>query len=204
MEQIDWDMATVTAGDYTVEFVIDQSSYENWKNIEYKRPGGAYEHGDSPAHALKLHMIQIIEPTLDQWVASNYTNVCGIQETKKKNKKDKKEKASTEDTQGIKTRIADITFSFNNRDLIIALRARGAKIANNDFEGMRKQDKKLQELLKEVESLTTPTSAFITFESDDSKSYALHQDGTGATKLLGQPFKFKEASEPTDIIWENR
>ena len=69
---------------------------------------------------------------------------------------------------------------------------------------MRAQDKKLQELLKEVEALTTPTSAFITFESDDTKSYALRQDGTGATKLLGQPFKFNDASEPTDIIWENR
>jgi len=27
MEQIDWDMATVTAGDYTVEFPIEHSSY---------------------------------------------------------------------------------------------------------------------------------------------------------------------------------
>lgn len=78
MEQIDWDMATVTAGDYTVEFPIEHSSYQNWKNNEYKRPGGPYEMGDSPAHALKLHMASVIEATIDNWVAENHQNVSGI------------------------------------------------------------------------------------------------------------------------------
>jgi hypothetical protein len=28
--QLEWDMATITAGDYTVEMKIDQKAYEDW------------------------------------------------------------------------------------------------------------------------------------------------------------------------------
>jgi len=42
---------------------------------------------------------------------------------------------------------------------------------------MRVEDEKLQEILLDFDELTTPTSAFITFESDDSKNYALLNDG---------------------------
>ena len=48
-----------------------------------------------------------------------------------------------------------------------------------------------------------PTAAFITFESDDSKNLALLVQNSSEF-LLNQPFQFKETSEPTDIIWENR
>ena len=54
----------------------------------------------------------------------------------------------------------------------------------------------------DFESLTIPTAAFITFETDDSKEIAL--DNESDEKLLGEDFRFKDASEPTDIIWENR
>lgn len=101
------------------------------------------------------------------------------------------------------TKIADIVFSFNNARLIEALRARGASIAAQDFDKMRAQETKVNDLFQEFDSLTVPTAAFITFESDDSKNLALlvqHSDET----LLNQKFEFKNASEPTDIIWENR
>lgn len=54
----------------------------------------------------------------------------------------------------------------------------------------------------DFESLTIPTAAFITFETDDSKEIAM--DNESDEKLLGEEFRFKDASEPTDIIWENR
>ena len=47
-----------------------------------------------------------------------------------------------------------------------------------------------------------PTSCFITFEEEDGKVLA---ENTNTSKdLLNAPMRFKEASEPTDIIWENR
>ena len=56
--------------------------------------------------------------------------------------------------------------------------------------------------MQKFDDLTIPTSAFITFESDDSKEIAL--DNQSEDKLLGCEFRFDDASEPTDIIWENR
>lgn len=93
-------------------------------------------------------------------------------------------------------------FAFNNKKLILALRARGQKIAALDFPGMRESEKKIQELFVDFDELTIPTSAFITFESDDYKNIALNFDGD--KELLLSNLSFIDASEPTDIIWENR
>ena len=54
-------MATITAGDYTVELKIDKSHYLRWKESEYKRPGGDFENKVSPAMSLKNHLIKEIE-----------------------------------------------------------------------------------------------------------------------------------------------
>ena len=53
--------------------------------------------------------------------------------------------------------------------------------------------------------MTRPTAAFITFENDLGKMLAVEADDVDKErKLLGRVMKFKNASEPTDIIWENR
>ena len=58
--------------------------------------------------------------------------------------------------------------------------------------------------------MTRPTSAFITFENDLSKLLAAPADDrtrrerNATRKILGESLKFKNASEPSDIIWENR
>lgn len=93
-------------------------------------------------------------------------------------------------------------FSFNNRNLILALRDRGSKIAYQDWDGLKKADERVCELFQDFNSLTIPTSCFVTFESDDYKEYALMYNGDKT--VLGKPMKFHDASEPTDIIWENR
>jgi len=51
--------------------------------------------------------------------------------------------------------------------------------------------------------LTRPTAAFITFEEEDARIIALSLS-EDSEKLLDGPMKLKAASEPTDIIWENR
>lgn len=50
--------------------------------------------------------------------------------------------------------------------------------------------------------MTVPVSAFITFDEEDGKIVALKNNTQ--QQLLGQTIQFEEASEPTDIIWENR
>lgn len=47
-----------------------------------------------------------------------------------------------------------------------------------------------------------PTAAFVTFEEEDSKILALKNSSEAL--LLGKRINFTNASEPTDIIWENR
>jgi hypothetical protein len=71
------------------------------------------------------------------------------------------------------TKIADIVFSFNNSRLIHALRERGGFIVSQNFDKMREQEAKINDLLLEIDSLTVPTAAFITFESEHSKNLAL-------------------------------
>ena len=53
------------------------------------------------------------------------------------------------------------------------------------------------------DSLIRPTSAFITFEEEDSRQVALKFDQE-SKMIHGQQIRFEVASEPTDIIWENR
>ena len=60
----------------------------------------------------------------------------------------------------------------------------------------------MQSLFSEFDKLTIPTSAFIIFESDDFKELAIDYEGEGT--VLGEKMVFSDASEPTDIIWENR
>ena len=142
-------------------------------------------------------MAQQIEETLDEWIRQNPDKCQADPDSHKKKKHNENEGDAPS-----RTKVADIVFSFDNRKLILALRKRGKAIANNDFNTMRQEDWEIQQLLVEFEQLTVPTDALITFESDDSKIFALKNDSQ--TKLLGQEFRFTDASEPTDIIWENR
>lgn len=68
---------------------------------------------------------------------------------------------------------------------------------------MREQETKVNALFQNFDSLTIPTSAFITFESDDSASLADMVTDT-EIHVMNQKMHFVNCSEPTDIIWENR
>lgn len=142
--QLDWDMSTVTAGDYTVEFMITKDNYNTWKEMNYEVAGGPKERQISPALALKEFLIEQIEEILDRYLRENpevYSEESV--EKKKKDKKKKKKKKKRNDGSFTETKVADIVFSFNNRELVLALRKRGACIASNDFDGMRDMDKKV-------------------------------------------------------------
>ena len=193
IKMLEWDIATITAGDYTVELKVCRDEYRDWYDTQYKT-GEDFSDDVAPAMSFKKHLKKVIEDQLNEELANGNLgkNTSGHQ---KKN-----------DQQLSEVKIADITFAFNNQNLINALRVRGGLIAVQNFDAMREQEKKIQELFdstEEFETLTTPTAAFITFEEEDAKLLAL-QNPDSRVEFLGKKLNFAETSEPTDIIWENR
>jgi hypothetical protein len=72
---------------------------------------------------------------------------------------------------------------------------------------MREVEKKISALKAEnYDSLTRPVCAFITFEEEDSYILAQNFEKGGISKgtFLSEDLYFTEATEPTNIIWENR
>jgi len=57
--------------------------------------------------------------------------------------------------------------------------------------------------LTDYQALTRPTTAFITFEEENAVDIALHSKDK-IFIFSDEPLQVKKASEPTDIIWENR
>lgn len=103
------------------------------------------------------------------------------------------------------------------------LKKRGYAIAQCKWAIVEACDKELTALVQNPENyekLTRPVCAFITFESDDGYIEALSyskkmswgfsgnkdpvMDGFEREQLLGGDPLFKAATEPTNIIWENR
>lgn len=71
---------------------------------------------------------------------------------------------------------------------------------------MREKEKEIQGLFdsaEEFREITRPTAAFITFEEEDAKLLAMSNNKRDK-KFYGKNLEFLDASEPTDIIWENR
>jgi len=65
-------------------------------------------------------------------------------------------------------RIANITFAFKNSKLIRLLKKRGTAVAAGQFRNLPKIDEEINNLKeKDLQSLTKPVSAFITFETQD-------------------------------------
>ena len=58
---IEWDFATITAGDYTVELPISEVAYIDWYDNEYKKAGGDADEGIAPAMSLKNQLKSLIE-----------------------------------------------------------------------------------------------------------------------------------------------
>ena len=177
-------MATITAGDYAVEFLIPMQAYIDWYRNEYK----GVDEDRAPGLSLKRFLIAAIEEEMNKDLA------------------DRKKRGEDEDDDPKEIIVADVVFAFNNHRLIKVLRKRGGNIAAQNFDAVRETEKEVNTLIQEnFDELTRPTAAFITFDNDLGKILAENAYKKDKNrKLLGMPMKFKQASEPTDIIWENR
>ena len=64
---VEWDLAMVTAGDYTVEWAIPKKFYDRWYREEYSKEGGDKDNADfGPAMSLKYALKDLIQRNLDR------------------------------------------------------------------------------------------------------------------------------------------
>jgi len=178
-----WDVDTVTASDFTVEYQIPNKV---WTKFEDNHTDKTRAEGTDFEEYLKKHFEDIV---------SQQPSVLFPNE------------------EPSRVAIANITFAFKNANLIKLLRKRGAAVAAGQFRLLPAVDEKINELKeKNLQSLTKPVAAFITFETQDGFERACEFKGT--PKCNGEieaehsfddaPLYFEDAPEPTNIIWEHR
>jgi len=197
INRIDWDIQTITPGDYTLHYEITDEAYEWFLSNVYSRNGDE-EKGISIGSSLKSHLRQEIEKLLNE-------------------KLHQMRAENPEECKNIKisqVKIADIAFSFNNAELIDLLRQRGQHIMYQRFDKMREVEAKISELKdRNFKNLVKPCDAFITFEEEDGsivgQKYEAEYTFSGKRKpaqatILGNEFFLSECTEPTNVIWENR
>lgn len=106
-----------------------------------------------------------------------------------------------------------LTFAFDNSELINLLKSRGNAIKYEKWDEMRQINKRIDELkTKNLEQYNRPVTAFLTFENEEGLNRCINYNETvledeayaDYRTLLGEKLSIEEASEPTDIIWENR
>ena len=108
-----------------------------------------------------------------------------------------------------------ITFAFDNSELINLLKKRGQTIKFEKYDAMRDINDQINLAKNDPEKLAKfyrPVTAFLTFENEEglnrmgayNELVETSSDYDGFEQLLGCPLEIDDASEPTDIIWENR
>lgn len=191
LKQLDWDISTITPGDYTLQLEITTAMWNHFLQEIYNR-NDMEAQGVSRGFALKTHVKTELERILT--------------ETLNKVKAERPDEAKNINITQVK--IADIVFAFNNAELIHLLRERGGYIARNQYGKMREVEEKISQLKDEkFDSLTKPVDAFITFEAEDGSiigQYFEDKKDKETADFLGTDLVLKESTEPTNIIWENR
>lgn len=72
-------------------------------------------------------------------------------------------------------RVAQISFAYDNSELIKLLKERGEAIMSQEYESIKKIDNKINNLKNEKPgNLIRPCSAFITFETKEGYNHALN------------------------------
>ena len=96
--------------------------------------------------------------------------------------------------------------AFDNRELIALLRERADYIKKEKWDKIREVMQRINDLKRDhFHQLITPCSIFMTFESEEGSNLAKISPEHLKYWLSGKhTITIKRASEPSDIIWENR
>jgi hypothetical protein len=104
IKNLEWDVSTITAGDYTVEYKISQKVFQRFLTTHYEVHDK--NNGVSIGESLKKFLKKEFEALLQ----------VKLQEENSKKSDQERSKSVTQ------VKIADIVFAFNNSDLIMLLR----------------------------------------------------------------------------------
>jgi hypothetical protein len=110
---VDWDVKTVSAADYTVEFRVTPDMYEYFQENFLQEDNPISEIGQ-----FRTYVKNEMEARLTDFPPENYEG----------------DEGNIEDVK-----IAVITFAFNNAEIIHNLRRRGKLIANEKWKKMEKK-----------------------------------------------------------------
>ena len=153
---IEWDIKTITAGDYTIEFDIDPDffddflvkEYTNWTAKQSDEKGIQYE---SRMAAFRDWIQYEMEQRLDQMPDLGY-----------------------EEKPVDHIKIAVTSFAYNNPEIIHLLKERGDIIKSEKWTKMADIDNKINEFKDEkFMKLISPCSIFMTFECEEVVNRAL-------------------------------
>ena len=108
-----------------------------------------------------------------------------------------------------------ISFAYDNSEIINLLKERGAAIKYENYDSMRSINERIDSARNDpvkLDKFYRPVTAFLTFENEEglnrmaayNELIETSDEYIGYDKLLGCPLEIDDASEPTDIIWENR
>eukprot|EP00355_Strombidium_rassoulzadegani_P007408 CAMPEP_0168620868 /NCGR_PEP_ID=MMETSP0449_2-20121227/7377_1 /TAXON_ID=1082188 /ORGANISM="Strombidium rassoulzadegani, Strain ras09" /LENGTH=1171 /DNA_ID=CAMNT_0008661923 /DNA_START=74 /DNA_END=3586 /DNA_ORIENTATION=+ len=186
---IDFDVKTITAGDYTIEFDLEAEMFEKFQKDYHDESNPISEIAQ-----FKLYIQSELEQRLSEFPD------LGIDEP-------------GSNAHGIK--IAQITFAFENSKVISWLLQRGLLIKKEQWEKVDEINDTIAEALKErefLDKMQRPVSVFVTMETEEGYNRAsmyndliqMDQNYSHYQNFLGGEIELQEASEPTDIIWENR
>lgn len=176
IKNLEWDVSTITAGDYTVEYKFTEDTYQQFLDSHYN------------VHD-KARGISIGE-SLKNYLKTEFENLLNV-----KLREANAEKTDQERSKSLQeVKIADIVFAFNNAELIKLLRLRGGHIMYQRYDQMREVEAQISQLKNDkFTDLTRPVSAFITFEEEDAYNVALtnfEPQYTLTGKLLPSTQKF--------------
>lgn len=181
---IEWDVKTITAGDYSVELDISEKMWNNFLNEVYKPELAATK---------MVQFRNFLQSKLED-------NISALPDL------------GYEDEPVQRVNISMLSFAFDNAQLINLLKVRGAAIKFEKYDKMREVNKKIDALVdSNPQKYNRPVTAFLTLENEEGlnrcKNYAdtcTMPEYAEQRTILGQKIEFQDAAEPTDIIWENR
>lgn len=137
---IEWDVKTITAGDYSVELDISEKMWKNFLEKVY----------NPELAATKLSQFR---KYLQNELENNFSRLPDL---------------GFEDQRVERIKISMLTFAFDNADLINLLKQRGLAIKLEKYDKMREINKKIDELKqKNLEKYNRPVTAFLTFENEE-------------------------------------
>ena len=100
------------------------------------------------------------------------------------------------------SRVADIAFAFNNRNMLKLLRKRYKYLRQAKFDKAEEIETQMTALKDDkYEQLVVPNTMYVTFMEGIAQQESIDK---GVFVIAGERLKMKNAKSPSDIMWMNR